>query len=139
MFQDQLMHLIRSTRNYARGVIFWNVALDQNSSPKLNGVDPNGVNRGLITIRSDVNDDVKYESGYYSMGHFSKFVNPDAFVITSDSYQDYLESVAFINPDNTIVVVVSNRLKEPKNVKINWNNNYILFSLDSYETVTLKW
>lgn len=28
-FQDQMMHLLRSPRNWAKGVIFWNIALDQ--------------------------------------------------------------------------------------------------------------
>lgn len=28
-FQDQMMHLLRTPRNYGKGVIFWNIALDQ--------------------------------------------------------------------------------------------------------------
>jgi glucosylceramidase len=52
----------------------WNIALDQNSSPKLAGVDGSNSNRGLVTIRSDVNDTWSYEMGYYSLGHFSKFL-----------------------------------------------------------------
>ena len=28
-FQDQMMHLLRVPRNWGKGVIFWNIALDQ--------------------------------------------------------------------------------------------------------------
>lgn len=35
-FQDQMMHLVRVPRNWGKGVIFWNIALDQVKSTQNN-------------------------------------------------------------------------------------------------------
>jgi glucosylceramidase len=137
-FRDQMMHLVRSARNWAKGVIFWNVALDQNSAPKLAGVDPNAVNRGLMTIRSDQMDAVKFESGYYSMGHSSKFVDPGAYRIDSNDFFDDLENVAYYNPDKTIVVVMTNRKITNKLVKVRWNGKSMRFNIAPYGSATVK-
>jgi glucosylceramidase len=122
-----------------KGVLFWNIALDQNTSPKLGGVDTTGVNRGFLTIRSDTMDSVNFEASYYSMGHSSKFVLPGAYRIDSTNFQDALESVAYLNPDNTIVVVLSNRGSSSRTVRISWNGKYLGFSMTGYETASLKW
>jgi glucosylceramidase len=134
-----MMHLIRSPRNYAKGVIFWNIALDQNSAPKLAGVDPSAVNRGFITIRSDSTDNVNYEMAYYSMGHSSKFVDPGALRIDSSNYQDNVETVAYLNPDNSIAVVLSNRRNDRRSVKIVWNGREAIFNMEGNSATSLKW
>ena len=139
MFQDQMMHMIRSARNYAKGVVFWNVALDQRSAPKLANVDPFATNRALVTIRSDQTDSIKFEKGYYSMGHTTKFVDPGARRIESNWSKDDLENVAYQNPDNSIVIVMSNRRSSEKQVKIIWNNKSVSFNLPAHGAATIKW
>jgi glucosylceramidase len=42
------------------------------------------------------------------LGHFSRFVKPDAKRIISSANRDILQTTAFINPDDTIVVIVLN-------------------------------
>lgn len=109
----------------------------KNSSPKLEGVDP--ANRGFLTIRSDKNDTVKYEMGYYSMGHSSKFVNPGAFRIDSNSWINDLETIAYLNSDNTIVLVVSNRGNNPKNLRVIWKTYEARLTVQGSSAATLKW
>lgn len=138
-FQDQMMHLIRSPRNWAKGVIFWNVALDQNAGPKLANVDTTNTNRGLITIRSDVMDSYTLESGYYSMAHSTKFVDPGSFRIDSNSFENDVENVAYINPDLSIVVVISNRTPNQRTIKIKWGNKALSYILPGSAAVTFKW
>lgn len=116
----------------------WNIALDQNSSPKLAGVDTSNSNRGLVTIRSDVNDTWSYEMGFYSLGHFGKFVQPGAYRIQSTSFQDDVETVAFLNPDNTIVVVVSNRKTNLRKIKLRWNFKSFELDMPGSSAITFK-
>ena len=121
------------------GVIFWNIALDQNSSPKLQGVDTTATNRGLLTIRSDVNDSVTFEAGYYSIGHMSKFVEPGASRIGSNNSGGDVEAVAFQNPDKSIVLVLSNRVGAEREVKFRWAAKSAKVRLPPLSAATLKW
>ncbi len=99
----------------------WNLALDENAEPSRLGRRPTAdMNKGLLTIRSDRMDNVTFESGFFSLGHFSKFVDPNAYRINSTTMADEIESVAFQNPDSKIVLVVISRINEEKNVRINW-------------------
>ena len=117
----------------------WNLALDQNAEPSRLGRRPaNDMNKGLITIRSDKQDDVTYERGFYSLGHFSKFVNPNAYRISSNTLNDDIESVAFLNPDSSIVVVVSNRVKSERIIQIKWRSQYFETRIPALGAATLK-
>jgi glucosylceramidase len=138
-FQDQMMHSIRSPRNWAKGVIFWNVALDQNAGPKLVNVDTTNTNRGLITIRSDIMDSISYETGYFSMGHSSRFVDPGSQRIDTNTFDDDVENVAYQNLDKTIVVVISNRTPTQRIIKIKWNFKSFQYNLPGLSAVTFKW
>lgn len=137
MFQDLIMHTIRFPRNWAKSYIMWNIALDQNSGPALSGVD--GSNRGLITIRSDVTDNVTYNPQYYGLGHSSKFVDPGAYRIDSNTFQDIMENVAYRNPDGSIALILSNRLGSSKNVKIQWNSQSFVYHIPADSAITFKW
>lgn len=119
-FQTQMSELIRTCRFWSKGFIMWNVALDEKSHPNIIG-DFNS-NQGLLTIRSDVKDNVNYERGYYSLGHFSKFVDLNAVRINTNTFSDNIENVAFLNKDNTIVLVVLNKQNQLRKIKIKWRN-----------------
>jgi len=99
----------------------WNLALDENTELSRLGRRPTiDMNKGLLTIRSDRMDDVTFESRFFSLGHFSKFVDTNAYRINSNTITDEIESVAFQNQYSTIVLIVNSRLNEDKNVRINW-------------------
>ena len=73
--------LIGATRNWARSVSLWNLALDQNSGPK-NGTCFNC--RGVVTIDDSVSPaNVTFNAEYYILGHLGKFVVPSAHRIDS--------------------------------------------------------
>ncbi len=48
------------------------------------------------------------------MGHISKFVQPGAYRIESTNIQSIIETTAFKNPDNSIVLIVYNRTNNNK-------------------------
>lgn len=138
-FADQMYHTIRSPRNWSKSVVFWNIALDQNASPKLAGVDTSNSNRGFLTIRSDSTDSVTRNTSYYSMGHTSKFVDPGAYRIESNSFTGDIEDVAYKNPDGSKVVVLSNRTSIQKSVKIKWGSQSFTYTVPEKAAVTFKW
>lgn len=138
-FADQMYHTIRSPRNWSKSVVFWNIALDQNAGPKLAGVDTSSSNRGFLTIRSDSTDSVTRNTSYYSMGHTSKFVDPGAYRIESNSFTEDIEDIAYKNPDGSKVVVLSNRTSIQKSVKIKYGSQSFTYTVPEKAAVTVKW
>jgi glucosylceramidase len=81
----------------------WNVLLDETGGPNHVG------NFCFAPIIADTrNGELRYTNIYYYLGHFSKFVKPGAKRIISSSNRDSLQTTAFINTDDTIVVIVLN-------------------------------
>lgn len=97
--------VIGSTRGWARGVLMWNLALDERFGPHLGGCKDC---RGVVTIDSATGA-VTRNLEYYALAHASKFVRPGAQRIDSTAAADGLETVAFRNADDgSIVLLVCN-------------------------------
>ncbi|MDO9283922.1 MAG: glycoside hydrolase family 30 beta sandwich domain-containing protein [Aquabacterium sp.] len=97
--------VIGATRGWAKGVLMWNLALDERHGPHLGGC-PDC--RGVVTIDS-VTGAVTRNLEYYALAHASKFVRPGAQRIASTAASAALESVAFRNADDgSLVLVVCN-------------------------------
>ena len=62
--------IVGSTRHWARGVLLWNLALDEKYGPHLGGC---GDCRGVVTIDSRTGA-VTRNPDYYALGHLSRFV-----------------------------------------------------------------
>jgi len=137
MFQDLMMHIIRFPRNWAKSYIMWNVALNPNGGPVMTG--SSSTNRGLITINDSTTDSVTYNCQYYGLGHSSKFVDPGAVRIESNTSEGQMENVAYKNPDGSKVVVLSNRQSSSKTVKIVWNNQAFTYTVPAEGAITFKW
>ena len=73
-------------------------------------------------ILADVADGtLHFQSSYYYIGHFSRFIKPGAVRLGSEFFSwmtpatvsghltDEAETVAFKNPDGTIILIVTNR------------------------------
>ena len=52
--------------------------------------------------------ELNFMNSYYYLGHFSKFIRPGAKRIVSSSNKDDLLTTAFVNKDNSIVIIVLN-------------------------------
>lgn len=90
-------------RNWCRGITVWNLALDDKGRPNI-GPFPCG---GLVTIHSETKE-VSLSGQYFALAHFSKYVKRDATVIKTEGSADNVAHVAFVNPDGTKVMVVTN-------------------------------
>jgi glucosylceramidase len=50
-----------------------------------------------------------FQSSYYFLGHFSRFIRPGAVRVLCATTRDELEATAFQNDDGKVAVVVLNR------------------------------
>ncbi|OBZ14684.1 glucosylceramidase [Bacillus sp. FJAT-27264] len=96
--------IIGNLNNWMSTWTDWNILLDEQGGPNHVG---NFCDAPIIG--DTVQDEVIFESSYYYIGHFSKYIRPGAKRIGSSKYTDHLETTAFRNPDGTIAVIVMNR------------------------------
>lgn len=137
MQRDMKDLVIGSTRNWAKTVIKWNLALDSSYGPH-NGGCSNCY--GFLTITPETDIGFTFNYDYFSIGHASKFVIPGAYRIASTSYQyQGLESVAFKNPDGSKVLIVSNTSFSDKSFNAHWGNQGFFYSLPGGTTATFTW
>ncbi len=99
--------IIGDLNNWTVGWIDWNMVLDERGGP--NHVD-NLCDAPVIadTLRNDL----YYQSSFYYLGHFSKYIRPGAVRIGSSTTNDALEVTACQNEDGSTAVVVMNRTDE---------------------------
>lgn len=95
--------MIGDFQNWVCGFIDWNIVLDQRGGPNHVG---NFCDAPVIV---DTNTkEVRYAPSFYYIAQFSKFVQPGAHRIASSGGPATLSSIAFANPDGTLVIVVVN-------------------------------
>lgn len=82
----------------------WNILLDENGGPNHVG------NYCFAPIHGDVEmGELIYTPTYFYIGHFSKFIRPDAKRVSTTSSRSHLLSTSFLNVDGTLVSVVMNQ------------------------------
>ena len=87
------------------GYTDWNIALDQVNGPYHN----RSGHCAAPVICDNEKDEILCQSSYYYIGHFSKFIRPNAERIGTSCYTDKLEVTSFMNEDGKLVTVVLNR------------------------------
>ena len=130
--------LIGATRNWARSVSLWNLALDQNSGPN-NGTCSNC--RGVVTIDDSVSPaHISFNVEYYILGHLGKFVVQGAHRIASNTFgAGSIEDVAFQNPDGSIVLLVLNSASNAATFTVSFKNQSFNYTLPAGAVATYYW
>lgn len=127
--------LIDTTRNWARGVLFWNLALDENDGPHLGGCNDC---RGVVTIDSR-SGAVTRNVEYYALAHASRFVRPGARRIASSGGTADLAHVAFQNADRSIVVLMANAAREQRSFSVRAGQRNFRYTLPARSVATFSW
>jgi len=96
-------NIINDINNGAGGWVDWNMVLNSHGGP--NHAD-NYCDAPVIVDENKA--EIHYQSSFYYMGHFSKYVRPGAVRILCSSTYNELETTAFKNPDGSIAIVVLN-------------------------------
>lgn len=129
---------IGSVRDYAKSVLLWNLALDQNSGPKNGGCSSC---RGVVTIDDSKSPaTITYNVEYYAIGQAARFVQQGAYRIDSNNPNNSLIDVAFLNPDGTHVLMVCNTAGSTSSTfQVVYNNAGFIYTLPHQSVVTFKW
>jgi len=128
--------LIGSTRYGARGVLMWNLALDEHFGPHLGGCKDC---RGVVTIDSKTGA-VTRNMEYYMLGHASRFVRQGAERIASSTLPGTLDTVAFRNADDgSIVLIVCNSTASEQRFSVQADGQRLPMSLPATSVATLVW
>ena len=81
----------------------WNILLDEQGGPN------HVCNFCFAPIHANTKtDELIYTPSYFYIGHFSKFIQPNAKRISSVASRSQLLTTSFQNPDNSLVTVVMN-------------------------------
>ena len=127
--------IIGSTRAWAKGVLLWNLALDESHGPHLGGCDNC---RGVVTIDSRTGA-VTRNVEYYALAHASRFVVPGARRIGSTAVADKVESVGFINPDGSKALVVVNTASLARDIAVRESGRSFRYTLPAGAVGTFTW
>nr|WP_282124654.1 glycoside hydrolase family 30 protein [Algibacter mikhailovii] len=118
--------IIGCLNNWVDGWVDWNMVLDIQGGPNW------FKNWCVAPVIVDTDkDEVYFTPLYYTMAHFSKYIRPEAQIITLENSDNDLMVTAAKNPDNTIAVVIFNETETPKSINLLLNENTMEFSIDA--------
>jgi glucosylceramidase len=127
---------IGGTRNWAKTVMLWNLALDPTGSPHTGGCNNC---RGVVTIDQS-NGNVTLNEEFYAIAHFSRFVRPGATRIASTNSTDgRFISAAFRNTDGRKAMVVLNQGSATASFRAVFNGRSVSVELPASGVATLTW
>ena len=139
-FEDNLVWglkniIIGNTRNWGKSALYWNLALDENNGPHLNGC---ADCRGVVTVNS-VTGAISLNEEYFTIAHASKFVQPGALRIDSRSINNVVETVAFLNPDGSKAMIALNPSGSSKSFRIVEDGQHFAYELTKKSVTTFVW
>ena len=111
-------NIIGDLNNWTEGYLDWNLVLNEEGGPNHVG------NYCDAPIIADTKKNkLHYNSSYYYIGHFSKYIKPGARRIDWQSELDDLNITAFENPDGSIALVVMNETDSDYQFILNHDNS----------------
>jgi len=128
---EEIIHVMRS---WGKAYVKWNMASDENYGPHSGGC---GNCTPLVYVDS-TSHNVSYGIEFYTMGHFSKFVLPGAYRVYSSDGAGVL-TAAFVNPDNSKVLVAFNDTASSTTFQVEWGNRSFSYTLAGYAGATFHW
>ncbi len=140
-FTSDFVEITQVMRNSARSYVKWSLALDQTLGPNLpelnQGYGGCATCTPIVTVNTGTGDVTK-DIEYYTLGQFSKFILPGAERIYS-SNANYIVSSAYINPDNSKVLVCFNDSSSAQSFQVQWGQDNFTYTLPSLGAVTFTW
>jgi O-glycosyl hydrolase len=131
--------IINGTRNWANGVMLWNIALDPDRGPLNSDTAGIPMLRGLLTI-DPADGQVSYNVDYHALAHASRFVRPGARRIYSNTFgEGSIENVAFQNPDGSKVLIAHNSGKAAKTFSVADGTHSFDYTLNPGDAVTFTY
>jgi glucosylceramidase len=105
--------MINDFNNGTVGWTDWNILLDENGGPNHKG------NFCFAPIHADLQTgELIYTPSYYYIGHFSKFIRPNAKRVSTVSSRSSLLSTSFVNTNGKMVTIVMNQSENTINYNL---------------------
>lgn len=124
---------------YGKGVLLWNMMLDEKGSPYR----PGGCSTcyGAIEINSSDYKTLRYNSHYYNLAQCSKVILPGAVRIGTTGYTaSGLNYLAFLNPDGSYAFVAVNKNPAPQTVAIDGNDAHSFrYTIPARSIASFRW
>ena len=131
--------VLGTTRNWAKTVVNWNLALDADGGPHTGGC---ATCTGVLTVHPD--GTVTRNAEYYTLGHLARFVKPGAVRVASTSFgttgwNGQVMDTAFRNPDGSTVLVAHNENDDPRAVAVRYAGRTFTYTLPGGALATFVW
>jgi glucosylceramidase len=140
-FTTDFLEITQVMRNAAKSFVKWSLALDQTLGPNLTelntGLGGCATCTPIVTVNSTTGAVTK-DVEYYTLGHFSKYVQQGAKRIYS-SNNPSIVSVAFINPDNSKALIAFNQATTSQAFTVQWGSQTFSYTLPSLAAATFTW
>jgi glucosylceramidase len=121
-------------RNWARAYVKWSLALDENQGPHTGGC---STCTPIVTVNG-TSGNITYGTEFYTMGQFSKYVLPGATRVYSSNAPGIV-SAAFVNPDNSSVLVAFNDSGQSETFEVQWGTQSFTYTLPALAAATFTW
>lgn len=124
--------IINDLNRWTVAWIDWNLILNEQGGP--NHVGNYCSAPIIIDTRSQ---DLLYQSSYYYIGHFSRFILPGDKIINSKNTNDIIDVLSSINDQNIVNTVIQNKNESCVEVNYNRGNVNSVFSIPERSIVTV--
>jgi glucosylceramidase len=120
-------------KNWARCIVAWNFVLDEKGAPNIGPFSCGGV----VTLDSKTQK-ITRSGQYWAFAHYSKAVRRGARVVATHAALPGVEHVAFVNPDGSYVLVLTNR-EEAREIDCRFEEKSLHLKLPKDSIITLQW
>jgi glucosylceramidase len=128
--------IINDLNRWTVGWVDWNLLLNEQGGPNHVG---NYCSAPIIAdTRLCTQEGVLFQSSYYYIGHFSRFIRPGAERILCAPTLDELETTAFRNVDGFIAVVVMNRTENVIPFALKYNGRAAMTEAPAHSITTYR-
>ncbi|CAK1590498.1 unnamed protein product [Parnassius mnemosyne] len=127
--------IIQDLNNNVIGWMDWNFCLDKNGGPNWTG----GHVDSPIIVDAKKGEFLK-QPMFYAMGHFSKFIPRGSRRIRVEQKRSskYIDEVAFLTPQNTVVLLIYNDSVNDATVGVKINNREAAVKLEAKSITTVE-
>ena len=124
--------IINDLNRWTVAWIDWNLILNEQGGPNHVG---NYCSAPIIVdTRSQ---DLLYQSSYYYIGHFSRFILPGDKIINSKNTNDTIDVLSSINDQNIVNTVIQNKNESCVEINYNRDNMNSVFTIPERSIITV--
>lgn len=113
-------NIIGDLNNWNEGFLDWNLVLNEFGGPNHVG---NYCDAPIIA--DTVEDEIHFNSSYYYIGHFSKYIRPGAIRIGHKNDSKDIQVTSFMNTDGSIVLVLMNETDTEQKISMVYEDKNI--------------